>query len=78
MNLDSVSLSRIPVHAACIKVFDTGGYRCVEVSYSIHVMSHLKNQAPFFKIQKDEVGGTCGTHGGWERCLQGFGWEAQR
>jgi hypothetical protein len=24
------------------------------------------------------VGGTCGTHGGGERCLQGFGWEAQR
>jgi hypothetical protein len=21
------------------------------------------------------VGGTCGTHGGRERCLQGFGWE---
>jgi hypothetical protein len=20
----------------------------------------------------------CGTHGGGERCLQGFGWEAQR
>jgi hypothetical protein len=24
------------------------------------------------------VGGTCGTHGGEERCLQGFGWEARR
>jgi hypothetical protein len=24
------------------------------------------------------VGGTCGTHGEGERCLQGFGWEAQR
>jgi hypothetical protein len=24
------------------------------------------------------VGGTCGTHGGVERCLQGFGWEALR
>jgi hypothetical protein len=22
------------------------------------------------------VGGTCGTHGGGERCLQGFDWEA--
>jgi len=22
------------------------------------------------------VGGTCGSHGGGERCLQGFGWEA--
>jgi len=24
------------------------------------------------------VGGTCGTHGGGERCLQGFGWEVRR
>jgi hypothetical protein len=24
------------------------------------------------------VGGTCGTHGGGERCLQGFGWEARK
>jgi hypothetical protein len=24
------------------------------------------------------VGGTCGTHGGGERCLQGFGSEARR
>jgi hypothetical protein len=24
------------------------------------------------------VGGTYGTHGGGERCLQGFGWEARR
>jgi hypothetical protein len=23
------------------------------------------------------VGGTCGTHGGGERCLQDFGWETQ-
>jgi len=25
----------------------------------------------------DEVGGTSGTHGGGERCLWGFGWEAR-
>jgi hypothetical protein len=25
-----------------------------------------------------EVGGTCGTRGGGERCLQVFGWEARR
>jgi hypothetical protein len=24
----------------------------------------------------NEMGGTCGMHGGGERCLQGFGWEA--
>jgi hypothetical protein len=29
-------------------------------------------------MKEDDVGGTCGTHGGWERCLQGFGWEARR
>jgi hypothetical protein len=23
-------------------------------------------------MKEDEVGGTCGTHGGWVRCLQGF------
>jgi len=25
-----------------------------------------------------EVGGTCGTHGRWERCLQGFSWEVRK
>jgi hypothetical protein len=24
------------------------------------------------------MGWTCDTHGGGERCLQGFGWEARR
>jgi hypothetical protein len=24
------------------------------------------------------VGGTCGAHGGGERCLQNMGWEARR
>jgi hypothetical protein len=24
------------------------------------------------------VGGTCGTHGGEERCLEGFEWKVQR
>jgi hypothetical protein len=24
------------------------------------------------------VGSACGMHKGWERCLQGFGWEVQR
>jgi hypothetical protein len=24
------------------------------------------------------VGGKCGRHGGGERCLEGFGWEARR
>jgi hypothetical protein len=29
-------------------------------------------------MKEDEVGGTCGTHGGGERCLQGSGWDARR
>jgi hypothetical protein len=29
-------------------------------------------------MKEDEVGGTSDTHGGGERCLQGFGWEAPR
>jgi hypothetical protein len=29
-------------------------------------------------IKEVEVGGTCGTHGGGERCLQCFSWEARR
>jgi hypothetical protein len=24
------------------------------------------------------VGGTCDTHGGGKKCLQGFGWESRR
>ena len=27
------------------------------------------------KIEKNEMGGTCGTYGGRERCAQGFGGE---
>jgi hypothetical protein len=34
--------------------------------------------ACILQIKEDEVGGTCGTHGGGERCLQGFGWEDLR
>jgi hypothetical protein len=29
-------------------------------------------------MKEDQVGGTCGTHGGGERCLQSFGWEDRR
>ena len=28
------------------------------------------------KIEKNEMGGACGTYGGGERCAQGFGGEA--
>ena len=27
------------------------------------------------KIEKNEMGGTCGTYGGGEKCAQGFGGE---
>jgi hypothetical protein len=29
-------------------------------------------------MKEDEVGGSCGTHDGGERCLQGFSWESRR
>jgi hypothetical protein len=28
-------------------------------------------------MKEDEVGGPYGTHGGGERCLQGFGWKPE-
>jgi hypothetical protein len=28
------------------------------------------------KAKEDEMGGTCGAHGGGEGCIQHFGWEA--
>jgi hypothetical protein len=29
-------------------------------------------------MREDEMGGTCGTHGGGEGCLRGFGRETRR
>ena len=29
----------------------------------------------YYKIEKNEMGGACGTYGGRERCAQGFGGE---
>jgi hypothetical protein len=37
-----------------------------------------RNTVRVIKSMEDEVGGTCGTRGGGERCLQGFGWEARK
>jgi hypothetical protein len=28
------------------------------------------------QIKEDEMGGACGAHGGGERCIKHFGWEA--
>jgi hypothetical protein len=42
------------------------------------IMSRHSNSGHNQNIRIDDVGGTCGTHGGGERCLQGFDWEARR
>jgi hypothetical protein len=44
----------------------------------LHSLYSSPNIVRVIKIKEDEVGGTCGTHGGGDRCLQGFGWEARR
>jgi hypothetical protein len=41
-----------------------------------HNLYSSLNIVRVIKFKEDEVGRTCGTHGGGERCLQGFGWEA--
>jgi hypothetical protein len=41
------------------------------MSFCITIISALLYYL-FFIIKEDEVGGKCGTHGGGERCLQGF------
>jgi hypothetical protein len=30
------------------------------------------------QVKEDEMGRTCGTHGGGERCLRGFCWDARK
>jgi hypothetical protein len=44
----------------------------------LHNLYSSPNIVRVIKIKEDEVGGTCGTHGGGVRCLQSFGWEARR
>jgi len=47
-------------------------------SCGIDLFFHKTDMVRFF-IEVDGCRGwTCGTHGGGERCLQGFGWEARR
>ena len=43
----------------------------VRVRYTVIFCSVLCG----YKIQKNEMGGACGTYGGRERCAQGFGGE---
>jgi hypothetical protein len=44
----------------------------------LHSLYSSPNIVRVIKSRRIEVGRTCGTHGGGERCLQSFGWEAQR
>jgi hypothetical protein len=43
------------------------GENCIMMNFTACIL-HLE----------DEMGGTCNTHGGGERCLQEFGFEARR
>jgi hypothetical protein len=47
-------------------------------SDELHSLYSSPNIVTVIKIKEVEVGGTCGTHGGRERRLQGFSWEARR
>ena len=55
----------------------TGGWRRLhneELLYSILLTKYYLGD----KIKKNEVGGTCNTYCGEERCIQGFGGETHR
>jgi hypothetical protein len=44
---------------------------------------HIRYSTPeIFKsanlFKEDEAGRTCDTHGGGEKCVKGFGWEARK
>ena len=54
------------------------GQNMNKINYStiIKVVSALLTQyCSDDKIEKNEMGGTCSTYGGEERCIQGFGGE---
>jgi hypothetical protein len=44
----------------------------------LHDLYSSPNIVSVFKIKEDGVDGTCGVHGGGEKYLQSFGWEARR
>ena len=52
-------------------------YVCVYifVCICIYISVLLTQYCASDKIEKIEMGGTCGTYGGRERCAQGFGGE---
>jgi hypothetical protein len=43
----------------------------------LHSLYYSSNIVRVIKARKLRCG-TCGMHGGGERCLQGFGWESRR
>jgi hypothetical protein len=43
-----------------------------------HCLTHLMNLCHIFRLSLHLVKHPCGAHGGGERRLQGFGWEARR
>jgi hypothetical protein len=44
----------------------------------LHNLYSSPNIVSIIKSRRLRFCGTCGTHGGGERCLQGFDWEARR
>jgi hypothetical protein len=51
------------------------GTERTETLYS-HFLFLCSHRTYCGKIEKNEMGGTCGAYGGGERCVQGSGWEA--
>jgi hypothetical protein len=45
---------------------------------SIRAVGSTQHHIKWMSGVLDKMGGTCGTHGGRERYLQGFRWEARR
>jgi hypothetical protein len=51
-----------------------GGWR-TKVNGELHTLYILPIFIMVVKIEKDEMSGTCNTHGRSEKCLQYFGWK---
>jgi hypothetical protein len=63
-------------------VMELGMFSCILFQTILYTANIYRNNIKGDLYESLEfynrVGGTCGTHGGGERCLQGFGWEARR
>jgi hypothetical protein len=53
----------------------TGGWRKLH-NEELHGLYSSPSIVRVIKATKYEMGGTCGAHGGGERCIQYSGWEA--